>query len=333
VDFGAVQDRAKTEGATFTVVGTYGYTPLEQFRGQAVAASDLYALGATLIHLLTGIAPAELSQKGLQIQFRDRVKLVPSFAHWLEVMTAPSPEHRFQTARQALAALEREVDDAPLLMAQRPRSTRVQLHVASDRLFIEIPRWHFSVKGAIARLLLFTLLFKLLTGMTNLLTSPNYLWLGDGAPWQIYLGVAIIWGLWLIGAIDTAYGLLAFQRFYRVQFDRHQFNIRQQWQNWCYQQEQGHLKDIQNVLPSVHIRAFNSFQVKDLQAEKEMLTIQTPQKKYCFGIGLSTTECAWLAQEIETWMLLQKYREAMAKNKHLTPQNQPQVQAPQAQRL
>ena len=32
VDFGAVQDRAAVEGATFTVVGTYGYTPMEQVR-------------------------------------------------------------------------------------------------------------------------------------------------------------------------------------------------------------------------------------------------------------------------------------------------------------
>jgi serine/threonine protein kinase len=35
VDFGAVQDRAAKEGATFTVVGTYGYAPMEQFGGRA----------------------------------------------------------------------------------------------------------------------------------------------------------------------------------------------------------------------------------------------------------------------------------------------------------
>ena len=63
VDFGAVQAHAAPEGATFTVVGTYGYTPMEQFGGRAVPASDLYALGATLVHLLTGIAPADLPQK------------------------------------------------------------------------------------------------------------------------------------------------------------------------------------------------------------------------------------------------------------------------------
>jgi serine/threonine protein kinase len=56
VDFGAVQERAKSEGVTFTVVGTEGYTPPEQFWGRAVPASDLYALGATLIHLVTGIS-------------------------------------------------------------------------------------------------------------------------------------------------------------------------------------------------------------------------------------------------------------------------------------
>lgn len=49
VDFGAVQDKAASEGVTFTIVGTYGYTPMEQFGGRAVPASDLYALGATLI--------------------------------------------------------------------------------------------------------------------------------------------------------------------------------------------------------------------------------------------------------------------------------------------
>jgi serine/threonine protein kinase len=52
IDFGAVQDRTPIEGVTFTVAGTYGYTPMEQFSGRAVPASDLYALAATLVHLL-----------------------------------------------------------------------------------------------------------------------------------------------------------------------------------------------------------------------------------------------------------------------------------------
>ena len=106
VDFGAVQDRATAEGATFTVVGTSGYAPPEQLWGRAVPASDLYALGATLIHLLTGTAPADLPQRQMRLQFADRVSLKPNFAQWLEKLTEPAPERRFSTARQALLALQ-----------------------------------------------------------------------------------------------------------------------------------------------------------------------------------------------------------------------------------
>ena len=106
VDFGAVQDKAAKEGATFTVVGTYGYAPMEQFGGRAVPASDIYALGATLIHLLTGVVPADLPQQNLQIQFADRVSLSPSMVCWLQKLSEPALERRFSSARLALVALE-----------------------------------------------------------------------------------------------------------------------------------------------------------------------------------------------------------------------------------
>lgn len=105
VDFGAVQDRAKAEGASFTVVGTSGYAAPEQLWGRTVAASDLYALGATLIHLLTGISPENLPRRNLRIQFGDSIKLSADFSDWLERMVEPTLERRFESARQALAAL------------------------------------------------------------------------------------------------------------------------------------------------------------------------------------------------------------------------------------
>lgn len=120
VDFGAVQNQWSPAGGSFTVVGTYGYTPLEQFGGQAVPASDLYSLGATLLHLLTGLAPAELAQPDLRLQFRDgqrpayvlraasnghRITLNNHLATWLEKMTAPALTNRFVSARAALLAL------------------------------------------------------------------------------------------------------------------------------------------------------------------------------------------------------------------------------------
>lgn len=105
VDFGAVQDRAHHAGTSFTVVGTYGYTPIEQFGGRAVPASDLYALGATLIHLVTGTAPADLPQRNLRLGFEDYVSLSPSLVNWLKTMTELAPEQRFKSARHALSAL------------------------------------------------------------------------------------------------------------------------------------------------------------------------------------------------------------------------------------
>ncbi|MFB2876095.1 serine/threonine protein kinase [Floridanema aerugineum] len=108
VDFGAVQDKAKAEGVTFTVVGTNGYVPPEQLWGKAVPASDLYALGATLIHLLTGIPPTDLTQQ-MRIEFADKILLSPGFNSWLEKLTASAAEKRFNSAREALKTLQEPV--------------------------------------------------------------------------------------------------------------------------------------------------------------------------------------------------------------------------------
>ncbi len=61
VDFGAVQNRLReADSVGSTVVGTLGYMPLEQLRGQASPRSDLYALGMTMVVALTGRPPEQL---------------------------------------------------------------------------------------------------------------------------------------------------------------------------------------------------------------------------------------------------------------------------------
>jgi serine/threonine protein kinase len=107
VDFGAVQ---QTYHDTFmrgsTVVGTYGYMAPEQFRGQAVPATDLYGLGATILHLLTHRSPAEIPLDGLRLNFRDRLQVSSSFADWLERMLEPDIGNRFSSATKALEVLQ-----------------------------------------------------------------------------------------------------------------------------------------------------------------------------------------------------------------------------------
>lgn len=62
IDFGiAKQATVKALAEQGTLIGTVGYAPAEQLQfGEAYPASDLYAVGATCIHLLTGIHPFTL---------------------------------------------------------------------------------------------------------------------------------------------------------------------------------------------------------------------------------------------------------------------------------
>jgi WD40 repeat protein len=62
IDFGISKHYTATVSATLgTSIGSYGYAPLEQMNGgQAYRASDLYSLGTTCFHLLTGVHPSRL---------------------------------------------------------------------------------------------------------------------------------------------------------------------------------------------------------------------------------------------------------------------------------
>ncbi|GCL40902.1 bifunctional serine/threonine-protein kinase/formylglycine-generating enzyme family protein [Dolichospermum planctonicum] len=64
IDFGAskqLQLNTTVHTQIGTQIGSYGYSPLEQIQGgEAYPASDLFALGATCFHLLTGVNPFNL---------------------------------------------------------------------------------------------------------------------------------------------------------------------------------------------------------------------------------------------------------------------------------
>ncbi|MDZ8183641.1 MAG: serine/threonine-protein kinase [Nostoc sp. ChiSLP02] len=62
IDFGSSkQFTARVHNKSGTSIGSHGYSPLEQIRdGKAVKASDLFGLGATCFHLLTGTSPFQL---------------------------------------------------------------------------------------------------------------------------------------------------------------------------------------------------------------------------------------------------------------------------------
>ncbi|MGH7298056.1 MAG: serine/threonine-protein kinase, partial [Polyangiaceae bacterium] len=69
VDFGAVSEHLFRRGSS-TIVGTMGYMAPEQLQGRALAASDVYAVGATALAALTGVEPETLAHKGLKVDVR-----------------------------------------------------------------------------------------------------------------------------------------------------------------------------------------------------------------------------------------------------------------------
>jgi tRNA A-37 threonylcarbamoyl transferase component Bud32 len=59
IDFGIARSISQKEEKGVTAVGTMGYAPPELFSGNVEPRSDLYSLGSTMFHLLTGADPQE----------------------------------------------------------------------------------------------------------------------------------------------------------------------------------------------------------------------------------------------------------------------------------
>jgi len=119
IDFGGVKQVAATVASQYyqpgtatpspppTLLGKIGYAPPEQMQtGLVEPHSDLYALAATVLVLLTLKQPQELIDTyTLTWQWRREVSLSPVFGVVLDKMLSPVPSDRYQSARQVLQAL------------------------------------------------------------------------------------------------------------------------------------------------------------------------------------------------------------------------------------
>ena len=309
VDFGAVQEQGAAEGVTFTVVGTAGYAPLEQFWGKAVPASDLYSLGATLIHILTGVSPVDLPQKNLKIQFRDRISINPNFVCWIEALTAPDLSQRYQTAQEALIDLRNNrYLNAPLQRFSLFPESKVQIWRSPTQLKVEITGrgvWIFS--DAIALFLKFILagssFFSLLV-MFIVLGSSLAVILSSLIINYLNLSLAILFITVLIFTyllLDKFSSYLAKELSkllthfkwpkvrltdYFIFGDRQNFVLEQKlwgWSFWRHHVETQQVKQVQ----------FTKFQG---------IILKTNFSQYAFGQDLSEAERDWLSQQMQDWL-------------------------------
>jgi WD40 repeat protein len=124
IDFGASKQLTETVMTQRgTTIGSFGYAPLEQMEdGEAFPASDLFSLGATCFHLLTGIAPWELWKQqgfGWVTSWKQylRQPISQELANILNCLLQPNHQQRYQSAEAALQDLKLDyqipVSDVP----------------------------------------------------------------------------------------------------------------------------------------------------------------------------------------------------------------------------
>jgi serine/threonine protein kinase len=169
VDFGSVQNVAAKDGGTMTVVGTYGYMPMEQFGGKTVPASDLYSLGATLIYTLAGTHPAELPQEDGKIQLPVN-NLSKSWRRWVETMTEISLKKRFPDGRTAKLALGR-LGHSDSIVREKPYGSKVFLTKNADAIELIIPDRRYPIGWGIA-IVLSMFVLPIPIAMLNLFIMP-----------------------------------------------------------------------------------------------------------------------------------------------------------------
>ncbi|NJO81036.1 MAG: protein kinase [Cyanobacteria bacterium RM1_2_2] len=106
IDFGAARQYTDTviNGQPVTQIYSHGYTAPEQPQGRAVPQSDFYALGRTMVHLLTGKHPEDRHLDLDHWATETRFPTSP-LIELINQLLEPDPHHRPQKAEDILNAI------------------------------------------------------------------------------------------------------------------------------------------------------------------------------------------------------------------------------------
>jgi serine/threonine protein kinase len=271
IDFGAVQDSAAAKGATFTVVGTYGYAPIEQFGGRTVPASDLYALGATLIHLATGRIPADLPQAKMRIQFQEQVSLSDGFIRWIEKLTEPDIDDRFSSAEEALTALNSNLKVNSSTDNSQLQDSRLTIKKYDKKLELKIAAEGGKAEHYLSLLVLF-LLFPIF------FVSP--LLLGIFSILLVFF-IPLFFSI-LHSRCETVYIHFNPKNF-MIEWKRNEYNIR------CIKGKTSEIKAIR--------KSFSDAK----NAKSRQLLIEVGAKAYLLSRNLNEADTDRLIKEIQDW--------------------------------
>ncbi|MEM9510690.1 MAG: serine/threonine-protein kinase [Cyanobacteria bacterium P01_E01_bin.35] len=310
IDFGAVKNVAATDGGTITVVGTYGYMPPEQFGGKTTPASDLYSLGATLIHLATGKHPAELPSKAGKIVFEPSVQLNYALIRWLNQLIEPSCDRRFDSATRALQTLQQpQITNLEAVIVKQPAFSKIVLHRTVDEINVIIPgagfRWESL--GLIFFALFWNLFLVVWTGGALFIPLPfNLVFLIFSIPfWACGLG--------LIGKI-----IFDCKGYTRLSINFQEISLTYECLKFRYQKQQSTSRKNLTAIECVQ-SGWNMVTDREttpvisevvLWADGKPFKITSSvgtasaSAKATYSYDPATIELRWLAQELSQWLNL-----------------------------
>lgn len=113
VDFGLA--KAVESQSTHSVVGSHGYSSPEQLMGQPEPRSDVYSVGVTLAHLLTGEPPL---MKVFEARRPELPGIRSGLADIIARATEPELKDRYSSAHEMKLALQRWLAQGPVLVEQ-----------------------------------------------------------------------------------------------------------------------------------------------------------------------------------------------------------------------
>jgi serine/threonine protein kinase len=292
VDFGAVQTLAAREGGTITLVGTYGYMPPEQFGGRAVAASDIYSLGATLIYLVTGTHPADLPQKDLRIQFENLTNLSPRLTNWLKRAIAPDLEKRFKSAQEALEALERPQLVSISSAISKPFGSQIILTKNDDVLQIIFPSKGFYPA------LLFIGAFAI--AWNSFIIFWTSIVLSAPFPGNLFFALFSLpfWAAGIGMVVNILYSLFGRER---LRIDSQQISLTKELFGIQYPQARTSPRQAINKLQYKEI-SYAKHSESDRVNLPASLSIWAGKRQYHLNSNLTEPEIAWLASELSDWL-------------------------------
>ncbi len=163
IDFAGVRETLRPRDVSGLGSGTLGYSAPEQISGRLGLNTDVYALGASVVHLLSHVRPTELPVRGLKLDFAAHVETDGWFRAWLERVLEPNPNDRFADAATAKRAFDAKmnligtqtsvpasltsVSDAPLNPSPPPGS-QIRVKTQGDALEVVVPGVGFLGRGA-----------------------------------------------------------------------------------------------------------------------------------------------------------------------------------------